>query len=82
MNNEKDKTEYTKEAFELFQEINEALDTHRTGAILEAVSMILSGVISDLEMEEAIPILLEVIQDAILIAYDVDTDVISLGKLQ
>lgn len=82
MKNEQNHTEYTKEALALFEELNEVLDTQRTGAILEAVAMVLSGVVSDLEIEEAIPVLLEVIQNAILIAYDVDTDVIGLGKLQ
>jgi len=82
MNDEDNHTEFTKEALELAQEIGEACDTHTTGAILEAISIVLSDVIEDLELEEAIPILLEVLQDTVLMTYDIDTDVVSLGKLQ
>jgi len=82
MNDEEDYTEFTKEALGLAQEIGEACDTHTTGAILEAISMVLSDMIEDIPMEQAIPILLEVLQDSILMAYEIDTSVVNLGKMQ
>ncbi len=44
--------------------------------------MLLADIIQDLEMEEAVPVLLEVLQDAVLMTYDVDTEVVPLGKMQ
>lgn len=75
-------TEFTTEAIKLAQDIGDLCDTYQKGAILEAMSIILADVIGDLEMEHAIPMLLEVLQDAILMAYDIDTSVVSAGKMQ
>lgn len=77
-----DDTEFTIEAAKLAQEIGDICDTYQKGAIFEAMSMVLADVIQDLEMEHAIPLLLEVLQDAVLMAYDVDTDVIPMSKMQ
>jgi hypothetical protein len=77
-----DDTEYTLDGLNLYNQIGDIFDKQENGAILKAVSMVLADVVSDLEMEEAVPILLEVLQDAVALAYDVETDVVSLGKMQ
>jgi len=77
-----DDTEFTAQAAKLAEEMGDICDTHEKGDILNAMSMVLADVIQDLEMEHAIPLLLEVLQDAVLMAYDVDTDVIPMSKMQ
>lgn len=82
MNDETNFTEFTKEALELAQELGDACHTHTTGAILEAISLLLSDMMEDIPMEQAIPILLEVVQDAVSMTYDIDTAVLNVGKMQ
>lgn len=77
-----DDTEFTAQAAKLAEDMGDICDTHEKGDILNAISMLLADIIQDLEMEEAVPVLLEVLQDAVLIAYDVDTGVIPMGKMQ
>ncbi len=75
-------TEFTAQAAKLAEDMGDICDTHEKGDILNAISMLLADIIQDLEMEEAVPVLLEVLQDAVLMTYDVDTEVIPLGKMQ
>ncbi len=75
-------TEFTAQAAKLAEEIGDICDTHEKGDILNAISMLLADVVQDLELEEAVPVLLEVLQDAVVMAYDIDTDVIPMGKMQ
>ncbi len=75
-------TEFTAQAAKLAEEMGDICDTHEKGDILNAISMLLADIIHDLEMEEAVPVLLEVLQDAVLMTYDVDTEVVPLGKMQ
>ena len=75
-------TEFTLDAAELAQKIGDICDTYQKGAILEAVAMVLADVVQDLEVDHAIPMLLEVLQDAISMAYDIDAAVIPMGKMQ
>jgi hypothetical protein len=75
-------TEFTAQAAKLADEIGDICDTHEKGDILNAISMLLADIIQDLEMEEAVPVLLEVLQDAVVMAYDVDTSVVPVGKMQ
>ncbi len=75
-------TEFTAQAAKLAEDMGDICDTHEKGDILNAISMLLADIIHDLEMEEAVPVLLEVLQDAVLMTYDVDTEVIPLGKMQ
>ena len=75
-------TEFTAQAAKLAEEIGDICDTHEKGDILNAISMLLADIIQDLEMEEAVPVLLEVLQDAVVMAYDVDTSVVPVGKMQ
>lgn len=77
-----DDTEFTAQAAKLAEDMGDICDTHEKGDILNAISMLLADLIQDLEMEEAVPVLLEVLQDAVLMAYDVDTGVIPMGKIQ
>lgn len=77
-----DTTQFTLDAAELAEKIGDICDTYQKGAILEAISMVLADVVQDLELEDAIPFLLEVLQDAVVMAYDVDTDVIPMSKMQ
>lgn len=74
--------EFTAQAAKLAEEMGDICDTHEKGDILNAISMLLADIIHDLEMEEAVPVLLEVLQDAVLMTYDVDTEVVPLGKMQ
>lgn len=75
-------TEFTAQAAKLAEDMGDICDTHEKGDILNAISMLLADLIQDLEMEEAVPVLLEVLQDAVLMTYDVDTEVVPLGKMQ
>jgi len=75
-------TEFTAQAAKLAEEMGDICDTHEKGDILNAISMLLADVVQDLELEEAVPVLLEVLQDAVVMAYDIDTDVIPMGKMQ
>ena len=75
-------TEFTAQAAKLAEDMGDICDTHEKGDILNAISMLLADVVQDLELEEAVPVLLEVLQDAVVMAYDIDTDVIPMGKMQ
>jgi hypothetical protein len=75
-------TEFTAQAAKLAEEMGDICDTHEKGDILNAISMLLADVVQDLELEEAVPVLLEVLQDAVVMAYDVDTSVVPVGKMQ
>lgn len=73
--------EFDNDAERLAMEIGTICDKEQTGAILQAISIILSDVIEELPIEAAIPLLLEVLNDSILMAYDVDTEV-SMRNMQ
>jgi hypothetical protein len=75
-------TDYSMKVAQLTQRIGEVCHGHEDNLVFEAIAINLANMVQDLEVEEAIPLLLEVMQDAVMIAFEVDTSIVPMGKMQ